>query len=1081
MANKLLNYIKPNTNIQVTSPQGSTNPLEKYITPTTKKTEKTEKTETIEEIKTTNPLEKYISPKAGEATNIQKQTQQTQQIQQYDLMNPIGFEKMMNVPDEPFKMSTLGKRVLRDLAISIPIIGAGLIQWPVQAHRQTISEGLKIPEGLSPLPAGKTLISKEYTQPSGIGYLPTMVYNMLFRPGVEAIQQIGKPKELAKSYYQHPIIGPLGTISSLALPIAVAKGAVPKGAEYPVAASEGLYSPKATPEPSFTSKAVTKAYEKWQTSPKALKFKELTGLLPEQREYFNGRYNYELERADLMSQYGKSDLYNTLKAFTPKEKESFILNLEMAKPKTTQAKLLLKEAKIKIPKPTKNVSKALDLWKQTSEEGLSYMMEATSGTLFKGSPKGKLLTKSALDKGISEFKKSLIKDAKDFRTEVKKLGGIKEESIPGKYKGTIPKELIKKNGLPIEEVAKKFNITPDEVVLKLRKFSEMGEEFKNIAVEKMTKKFGYKVPIGEKPGRIKGEMIESSRWQPFIQALEEKTGKKFTIAELKEIGFEEPYYYHHYFPRDYSFRTRAYTGPSYSPGIWKERMGAQGYSREPLLSVNDYTYQLSKFKALNNFKDWVFDKFGKAYNEKNPVQTTQIKKGELVKYGKGKVLYETPDGMKIKVKTDVVIPRTVANEFNKMFTGVSRGEMFFRTYFDPITNTWKVPLLALSPRWVFNNFAGNFILNTLGGVGPGGYVEAAKASVKALKEMTKARKTGRPITFAEALGKQGIPEAVAEGIYSGEAGRAVEPIAVTKMQKIAKGAKWVPEKVYRFNSAIESFARSAHYFDKVSKGFDVGKAIASVNEFLFDYNRLTPVEKSVIRRIDPFWSWHKNITRLAVSYPIKYPYRAILLSYANKLGTEEYDDKLRQAGVNPDYVPDYYKSMYLLPWKDEEGKDFYISLRGIDPLSDVMPKLSNVHPIIRLIIERSAGINLYTMEPFSSPYTVYGKYEKVTPPLWRHILNNFPQFRVIEDVIRPYSIYDTGEPMVTKYGEPIYTKNKLLAVLSILGFNVKARDIEEIYRKAKEEERSKKKKEQSYERSREMFEQKKEQGFFKQE
>ncbi len=742
----------------------------------------------------------------------------------------------------------------------------------------------------------------------------------------------------------------------------------------------------------------------------------------------------------------------------------------MAKPATAESVALLEKAGITIPEPTVNVAKALDLWKKSSAEGLEYMMKATEGTLYKGGAQGKLLTKASLARGRAEFKVPLIEKAKDFRVEVKKLGGISEESAKP-YMDMIPKDLIKKNGLSLEDIANKFKITTNEVVSKLRKFSEMQKEFTDLAVKKMTEKFGYKVPIGTKPGVPRGGFVEEARWQPTIQALEAKLGTKFTIEELKNL-FEEPSYYHHAFPQDwtYQFRTRSYTGPTYSPGMWKERIGAEGYLREAYKSVRDYDWQFTKFKTLNEFKDAVFDRFGRRYDSENGMQAIDLRKGNLVRYGKGKVLYETPEGVQIKVKADAVLPRTVANEFSKMFLGTSRGEMFFRTYFDPITNFWKIPVLALTPRWIFNNLMGNFILNTMGGVGIGGYLDSIGASVKAAKMMVEAKKAGSPITYVEALIRQGVPERAAQGLYRGEVGTLGEVVPSTKLQKLVVGAKWIPEKVWRINSTIESFFRSAHYLDKIGKDFSIDAAIKSVNEFLFDYSSLSPTQKAVFRRIDPFWNWHKNIIRLAVSYPVKYTQRFLLLSYANKIGTEAYDDKLRDAGVDPDSIPEYYKNMFLLPWKDEEGKDFYISLRGLDPLQDVIPKISYLHPLAQLVLEIGLRVNTFAGKDFTSPYKVYGSTEKFRPAIWRLILNKFPQFRVIEDVFRNYSIYDTGEPWVTKQGEPVYTKNRLLSILAILGFKITPKDIDEIYRKSIEDKQAQEKQKVKYEQKRELFE-----------
>jgi hypothetical protein len=1243
------------------------NPLSKYRNTN----QVTTTPELIIQQTSTNPLSKYRNQ-----TTI-KPTIQTQPTEKKDWLQPTWYKKMANVPEEPFKATTLGLRVLRDLGVSIPMIASGMAQWPIQAHRQTISEGLKVQPGWGNIKE-KTIIPKEYTQPTGIGYLPAYLYNLAFRPGAEVINQLatpGGPKALAKSFYQHPIVGPIGTGASLALPLLLTspyvKGKMPLSPEL---AKAGLISPKVPIEPSITSRLVSKAFQKFQESPRFMKFKEFAGLLPEQKAFFEQKWQYELGRSKEMANAGRSELYQILRAYNPAEKESFILNLEMAKPKTPEAQALFEKANITIPEPTPNVAKALDLWNKHAEEGLAHMIEATGREIYKGAPRGRLLTKTALQRGRAEFKAPLIKEAKDLRAQVKVLGGISEESAKP-YANLIPKNLIKKNielqglqfdfenlklenipkdhplydtfksyenkvntlkidlknlesdalkeakalvekesynpgdpitqnnvieafryyssksgsrggfnpkdawikdwfdpeeipiwlkdtkalmgvdeiitqmhlgerefvtlikeaiknrkspkarieqlqneyldyssypqllneyftydnflyelksniagslkykpqiiagkavkpPLTVEEIASQLNMSIPDLVSGLRKFSEMADQFTKTAVEKMTTKFGYRVPIGKEPGAPKGEAIAEARWQPTIQSLEAKLGTKFTIEELRDLGFEEPQYYHHAFPREYKFRTRAYTGPSYRPGMWKERLGAKDYSREPMISIREYDYQLIKFKKLNEFKDNVVDLFGERLNPDNPMQAQIIRQGDLIKYGKGDVLYTTPEGLQIKVKENIVLPRTIANEFNKVFQDPGRFEMLARATWDRGTNVWRISVLALSPRWVLNNTLGNLILNTMGGVGPSGYIDAVQISSKAVKLMTEAKKVGTRLSFDDALIKLGVPEDVAQGLYRYEAGVSEAGTPITKGQRVVAGVKWLPDKVYRFNSTVESFFRTAHYFDKIGKGFSVADAIKSVNEFLFDYHKLTPIQRGVFRRLDPFWNWHKNIIRLAVTYPIKYPQRFLLLSYANKIGLEAYDDKLRAAGVNPDNVPDYYKNMFLLPWKDEEGKDFYISLRGIDPLQDIMIGPSNLHPIIKIILERAFKTNAFTGRRFTSPYTVYGQESKATPPLWRHILNQFPQFRVIEDVFRPYSTYETGEPMITKWGEPTYTKNRLLSVFAILGFKVTPRDLDEIYRNLREEERATEKRATKYEQSLELFKQK---------
>jgi len=366
--------------------------------------------------------------------------------------------------------------------------------------------------------------------------------------------------------------------------------------------------------------------------------------------------------------------------------------------------------------------------------------------------------------------------------------------------------------------------------------------------------------------------------------------------------------------------------------------------------------------------------------------------------------------------------------------------------YDPVTNVWRTSVLALSPRWVFNNFVGNLALNTAGAVNPYAYIKAAR-----LMKQAKSLAKQKGWTVNKALRKLGVPEQVSRGLYAAEARSAATRIGIglektSPIQSIyAKAFKYtglpqIAKGMYRFNSGIESFFRTAHYLDKIGKpGFNVAKAIKSVNEFLFDYSALSSLEKATIRRILPFWSWQKNITRLVATYPIKYPQRAILIQKLSKLALDKQNE---QNEMDFRFLPEYLRDYIPTGLEATSGEKLYLSTRGINPFADVGVSLANLHPIIKLIIERSTGTNLFKQRPFTSPYRGYGSTEKIVPSLPRHLASQFPQYQLYQNIRYPYAKYDTGEPILTKKGEPKYYRNRLLDILKYFGINLTPYDIE---------------------------------------
>ena len=418
------------------------------------------------------------------------------------------------------------------------------------------------------------------------------------------------------------------------------------------------------------------------------------------------------------------------------------------------------------------------------------------------------------------------------------------------------------------------------------------------------------------------------------------------------------------------------------------------------------------------------------------------------------------------------IPDFVAKELNNVLNAPGSFEKFMRMSFDKGTRIWKMSVLALSPRWLFNNLVGNTVLNMLGKVNPLAYYKASRIMLQA-KKLSKKNKW----PLMRAYKKLGIdPKVLESGFYKGEAGvtfgktiergkgisvgEALE--ATGKMTKFKKytgytAVKWIADKMYGVNSGIETFYRTAHYLDKmgftaqgakriagagrvVGGGFSKTQAVRSVNEFLFKYSNMSFAEKAIIRRLDPFWAWHKNIIRLAMSYPIKHPMRTALLAIVERMEKDENDYRFVQEWVGsmvelPEFMQDW------IPGDDPA----YLSTSGMNPFSDLFVDLGVLHPLAKMFIERQTGTQLFKGRGFTSPYPNIqgGVEEKALPSLARHFAMQFPQARTIESMFRPYATYDTGQPMIDKEtGGYKYPKNRWLELLKQTGVSISPYDME---------------------------------------
>lgn len=431
------------------------------------------------------------------------------------------------------------------------------------------------------------------------------------------------------------------------------------------------------------------------------------------------------------------------------------------------------------------------------------------------------------------------------------------------------------------------------------------------------------------------------------------------------------------------------------------------------------------------------------------------------------------------------IPRVVGKRISD---SVLPSSVWGRLIVDKPTQLWRTTTLALAPRWVLNNVVGNTVSMLLQGarftdmlryildrdfrelvqaIAPegtfGGFFQEQQSLNRNLG-MAANNPVGRlyaGMANNRAVHALGAParwimflNSVAE-----DASRAAVFLKAVDRQQVALKLKKIGNTFWSSKKKLEKLA---------VEGMTPGAARAAldeVNYFLNDYRTLSPFEKKYIRRfVAPFWSFHKHMARLAITFPFEYPLRALLVKnlamFANDM-QEEY-------GPLPTWLEG---AIPFGPGKD--GKERFLNTRGPNPFSGLLESpISLLHPGLKTIYDWLQGRSSFTGREFTDENTVQDfvtgmkfrfdrnsdgsirsveQVDKVRPPFWDMLLENIPQYGMAKDLIAGAATYDTatlidvirgkGTIMDNDTGKPMRPYDAFQILMRYLGISTTDYDI----------------------------------------
>jgi hypothetical protein len=308
--------------------------------------------------------------------------------------------------------------------------------------------------------------------------------------------------------------------------------------------------------------------------------------------------------------------------------------------------------------------------------------------------------------------------------------------------------------------------------------------------------------------------------------------------------------------------------------------------------------------------------------------------GVTQKFASGKTVNYTPKGLGIAEKAenvavkDVWVPKGVAKTLQDF---ANAGGMFpFTGLYDKAMDVFRISALALSPRFLVYNAIGGLVM-TMARTDPGLLLHLRESA-----EMVKGNRMPTGISRGTAyappeLTRQFSPRLVlkdtdanflwgmAEGSFLGDI-----------FQKVQNAAG----KSFRINEWFDNVYRAAAYLHEVDRMKGRGASakaakesgIKLANKVLQDWDAMLPWERSVMRRVFPFYGWMKHILKYTFTMPFDHPVRVAVLS-----NFAEAEMRDRQQGL-----PQWLDSMLYVGKEGKDMKQWSFALTGVNPFTDVV-------------------------------------------------------------------------------------------------------------------------------------------------
>jgi hypothetical protein len=374
---------------------------------------------------------------------------------------------------------------------------------------------------------------------------------------------------------------------------------------------------------------------------------------------------------------------------------------------------------------------------------------------------------------------------------------------------------------------------------------------------------------------------------------------------------------------------------------------------------------------------------------KDPGEGTMFTKGHAIDKWIGENYVEfdpeqfipraTPRAQGAGAVSGVWVPKDIADSFEANLKSMGRPRTPVARTYAHGTNLFRFSLLNFSPRYQVHIYGGGAMLLAMRGdplAIPGTFSGAvammARDSPELVRSMHDLRRNAvwRPMfDFLVKRGEQKLAKRGEEGGLPVELahGTGEQDPTLLAGYKWASGKKlggWLRESMAKKQVPVDAGLKMANFGANMLRAMaylskkDPEAGIEFVRKVYADMSSMTPLERSIIRYVMPFYGWTKHIVQFVATYPIDHPYRAQVLSQMVNQEWEDWNTGIPQSMIY----------LFQIGGTSADGTAEVLDIRQLDPLrsvSDVFTMggfLSSLNPAIQTAIS-ALGINTQTGGP----------------------------------------------------------------------------------------------------------------------
>lgn len=336
-------------------------------------------------------------------------------------------------------------------------------------------------------------------------------------------------------------------------------------------------------------------------------------------------------------------------------------------------------------------------------------------------------------------------------------------------------------------------------------------------------------------------------------------------------------------------------------------------------------------------------------------------------------------------------------------------------------------ILPFSPRWHVNN------------VVSGAIMLFARTGPRTFQFFNDARRMIQNGEVPPELARGAISVDAADAAWQFHGGRNLAELDyqnhINTARKLGQAVKTRAERFYEWGEKVDTMYRSMALLygeDKaIRKGLSAPAAreagIQMANSILQNWDRMTPVERQVLRMVFPFYGWMKHVMSYTLTLPVDHPTRVAIMA---NVARNEWDDW----GTG---VPERFAQYFSIGDTDEKGNVQAVNLQSTNPFSDFANYMTlsgfvaQLSPVAEGLLT-SMGINPINGKPEQFNAVVYnqrtGKLEtKSQNPAVSLLHSIIPQTELLTSGLG----LNGDDLKILKIQDPSAYRNRVLSALGI--------------------------------------------------